>query len=1274
MRRIACAVALLMTAAPASAQAATITASTFLDADGFRRTNVHVAGTAASEGVTVGAGGTFGGAVRIIANPPVTWDLSGECIQDDATHVTCNGRMSRVTADLGGGDDFISASGDFSFEGGSIAVSGGEGNDRVVGAAFTSTGIPYSFDGGPGDDDLNVSSGGVDRIHATGGAGDDKLEGTTNDDLDGGADDDVIEATEEHDFDFTSGSAAGGPGRDIMIAGQNRVPLGLVLAGGVVSLGAGDGGTRLPQATSGFEGLAAGFGVETVRLEGDDGSNELYACGGATLIGNGGDDVLDANANGDDPEDGCFTTDAPSSYFAGAGADEVRSNNLVAETVDCGPGLDTQVLADPEDTLVGCEATGVSFTSAPSGFVASDQATFSWEAPTAPPGSTFECSLDGAAFLACTSPRALTGLAQGERSFRVRVVSSGTPGPPAERRWTVDTIQPFVSFTQVPPGEAAPTDVELAWQASEPATFQCSEDGRPQTPCSSPARLVGLGPGPHSLSVTAVDRAGNVAATPAVASWVVGDAQPSEPPAPVECPQGTQATVTLGVITARALSADACFRRAPEISPSALRARGPVLVNGMRITPRAGAFTIDRNGGGGEIGTTGPWNFRLGRVSLDINTPLGLGGLASAFQQVVQRNVQILTQDSPKAFGMRVRGSIGLEFSTDNGGQTKASLNVELPNVFRGTPDGGAAPGPPSGAQGVTVDFGATASNDQGVFFSGRARLNNLWLFGKLRLRNLELAVDQGAATFRGSVAISLKDSTGGPPAPSLGGDAIFAATVEIGPDGLFGTTLRKLSVQASELSVKVHPIVFLQRLGAELSAAEVDGRPYAVLSGNAGISFGPKLEIPPLFEGEVASIDGTIRLSVPTFLPPENFSIEVEGIGKLVEFQVAQAKVKYTTPSRVEMEGKVDLTAGGFGAFAQIRTSWFDGETSQFNVEAFGSLRVPGLGLGQGLDLEAEALLSSRGYAVCAGDQDERFGFGQLWGGEYEAFLNTCDLGGFRVTQPARVAQARTFAVRRRTGVLSVAVRGGATPPKVELTGPGGARLATPDGPEPVLTDAGLVVQDPERGITWFVLRRPAAGSWTVTPLAGSAVTSVQVADPLPPVRLRVKVTGKGARRTLTWRGMPSGHRLVLNELGRGSSRVVLRTGRSRGRIKFRPAAGPGRARRLVATVTRRGLPRFEGPVARYAAARPPKLRAVSRLRRAGRIVRWRGQAAAPRYAVSLLLPDGATIIRTARKPRTTLPRSARRGTVAVTVVPLAADGRTGPAARARLRAPRGR
>jgi subtilisin family serine protease len=59
-------------------------------------------------------------------------------------------------------------------------------------------------------------------------------------------------------------------------------------------------------------------------------------------------------------------------------------------------------------------------------------------------GSTFECSLDGAAFTACTSPREYTGLSEGEHSLRVRAIDpAGNLDPtPAQHVWRVEAERP----------------------------------------------------------------------------------------------------------------------------------------------------------------------------------------------------------------------------------------------------------------------------------------------------------------------------------------------------------------------------------------------------------------------------------------------------------------------------------------------------------------------------------------------------------------------------------------------------------------------------------------------------------------------------------------------------------------------------------------------------------------------------------------------------------------------------------------------------------------
>jgi hypothetical protein len=56
------------------------------------------------------------------------------------------------------------------------------------------------------------------------------------------------------------------------------------------------------------------------------------------------------------------------------------------------------------------------------------------------PGATFECSLDGGAWSACSSPRSYTGLAVGSHDFAVRALDSlgNADTTPASRTWTIN--------------------------------------------------------------------------------------------------------------------------------------------------------------------------------------------------------------------------------------------------------------------------------------------------------------------------------------------------------------------------------------------------------------------------------------------------------------------------------------------------------------------------------------------------------------------------------------------------------------------------------------------------------------------------------------------------------------------------------------------------------------------------------------------------------------------------------------------------------------------
>jgi len=79
-------------------------------------------------------------------------------------------------------------------------------------------------------------------------------------------------------------------------------------------------------------------------------------------------------------------------------------------------------------------------TSAPSGRADTRKASFAFAADEP---STFECSLDGAAFAACSPPKSYTGLANGSHSFAVRAIDAAgnLDATPATRTWVVDASQ-----------------------------------------------------------------------------------------------------------------------------------------------------------------------------------------------------------------------------------------------------------------------------------------------------------------------------------------------------------------------------------------------------------------------------------------------------------------------------------------------------------------------------------------------------------------------------------------------------------------------------------------------------------------------------------------------------------------------------------------------------------------------------------------------------------------------------------------------------------------
>ena len=148
----------------------------------------------------------------------------------------------------------------------------------------------------------------------------------------------------------------------------------------------------------------------------------------------------------------------------------------------------------------------------------------------------FECKLDGADFAACTSPRALSGLALGAHAFEVRAkdVADKRDPTPASFAWTVvDRMPPETSIlsavdgngTTVPNGgQTVSVAITIAFGGTDNVGvtgFECKLDGADFAACTSPRGLTGLAVGAHTLLVRATDAAGNTDTTSASFSWTV---------------------------------------------------------------------------------------------------------------------------------------------------------------------------------------------------------------------------------------------------------------------------------------------------------------------------------------------------------------------------------------------------------------------------------------------------------------------------------------------------------------------------------------------------------------------------------------------------------------------------------------------------------------------------------------------------------------------------------------------------------------------------------
>ncbi len=146
--------------------------------------------------------------------------------------------------------------------------------------------------------------------------------------------------------------------------------------------------------------------------------------------------------------------------------------------------------------------------------------TFSSNDPTA----TFQCSIDGGAFLPCPATFSTNALADGQHTILVRAkdAAGNVDATPASYTWIVDTTPPDTTIVMFEPDPTGDPTGDFGFSSNDPtAIFECSVDGAAFTPCPATFSTNALADGQHTILVRAKDPAGNVDPTPASYTWTI---------------------------------------------------------------------------------------------------------------------------------------------------------------------------------------------------------------------------------------------------------------------------------------------------------------------------------------------------------------------------------------------------------------------------------------------------------------------------------------------------------------------------------------------------------------------------------------------------------------------------------------------------------------------------------------------------------------------------------------------------------------------------------
>ncbi len=429
---------------------------------------------------------------------------------------------------------------------------------------------------------------------------------------------------------------------------------------------------------------------------------------------------------------------------------------------------------------------------------------------------------------------------------------------------------------------------------------------------------------------------------------------------------------------------------------------------------------------------------------------------------------------------------------------------------------------------------------------------------------------------------------------------------------------------------IPIGPFVYLLRFGGSFGVDPI------VIDANATVGGGVAVQ------GESpVKVDGDLKMTFPRKGPAD---FKMSGRVSLFVLQIADGSLDFQTDGYAAFRGHAGTAIGPLSIDADL-DGFVDATSGQYGASFAGKVELcvdivgPEVCAGAG----ANAAVSSKGFAACArfdppdpiggfeagiaypwADYNPDYLFNPFaFGLSLLAHVSfSCHTDEYRVPPP-RAAQAGAPAVQLAAGLPSetILVKGDGGQPRISVSGPGGASIAsgTPSA-------AGFVATTPGLNASYVYLRKPQAGTWTITAQPGSPpISQILTADGYSPATVRARLGGNGRARRIVYRISGAGHGQTVSfqEHGAFGTHILGTAKGPHGTLRYAPADARGGKRSVVALIQRDGLVTDRIPIGTYTAPGPvrPGTPGALRVRRSGPVltVTWKRASGARRYAITV-------------------------------------------------------